>query len=125
MSTRVIIDAISGEVTTEEFDNSTRSIAVILTWAEKVRNLYDSLLVSAVFQTIRAQASQDLAINVNYTDFVAAVGDAKMGRENKAALEAAIGLLVGSVTLTQAEYDELVALRDAAGLTVDLAIPAI
>ena len=87
------------------------------------RGFYAGLLVSGVFQTIRSQAAGDLVINMNYTDFIAALVDAKVGLGIDDAFQSCIDLLVPSLTLTQAEYDELIALYSAFGLDSKHTVP--
>ena len=87
------------------------------------RGFYAGLLMSGVYQTIRAQAAADLVINMNYTDFIAALADAKVGLGIDAAFQSCIDLLVPSLDLSQAEYDELVGLYQYFGLSAKHTVP--
>lgn len=87
------------------------------------RGFYAGLLVSNVFQVIRTQAATNLEVNMNYTDFIAALADAKVGLCINAAFQSCIDLLVPSLTLTQEEYDELEALYQNFGLSNKHTIP--
>lgn len=71
---------------------------------------WDALLVSSVYQTIRAQALTTPAVLVACTEFIAAIGDAKAGRPNVPAIQACINYLLAAGTFTQADLDELTAL---------------
>lgn len=68
---------------------------------------WDALLVSSVYQTIRAQALTTPAVLVACTEFIAAIGDAKAGRPNVPAIQACINYLLGAGTFTEAELTEL------------------
>lgn len=77
---------------------------------------WDALLVSSVYQSIRAQALSTPAVLMACTEFVVAVGDAKAGRPNPAAIQACINYLLAAATLTEDELVELGALLAAGGL---------
>lgn len=68
---------------------------------------WDALLVSSVYQTIRAQALTTPAVLVACTEFIAAITDAKAGRPNVPAIQACINYLLGAGTFTEAELIEL------------------
>jgi hypothetical protein len=87
---------------------------------------WDALLVSGVYQSIRAQAVTTPAVLVACTEFIAAIGDAKMGRPNVMAIQACIYYLLAAGTFTEAELQELGALLVAGNLqdTYVLAPPA-
>ena len=87
------------------------------------RGFYAGLLVSGVYQTIRTQAASDLVVNMNYTDFIAALADAKVGLGIDAAFQSCIDLLIPSLELSQAEYDELVGLYQYFGLSTKHTVP--
>jgi hypothetical protein len=71
---------------------------------------WDALIAHPVYQTIRAQAGVDLAINVCCTEFIAAMGDAKAGRPNKDALQTCITNLLGALVLDEAAMSAIGAL---------------
>lgn len=68
---------------------------------------WNALLISSVYQTIRAQAIQSLEVNTCCTEFIAAIADAKAGQANKNALQTCIWLLMAALTLTTQERNEL------------------
>lgn len=77
---------------------------------------WDALLVSSVYQTIRTQALTTPAVLVACTEFIAAIGDAKIGRPNIAAIQACINYLLSAATLSQADVQELEQLLAAGNL---------
>jgi hypothetical protein len=68
---------------------------------------WDALLVSNVYQTIRAQALTNAAVLVACTEFIAAFSDAKVGRPNVPAIQACINNLMQAGTFTPEELGEL------------------
>lgn len=68
---------------------------------------WDALLVSNVYQTIRAQALTSPAVLVACTEFIAAFSDAKVGRPNVPAIQACINNLMQAGTFTPEELGEL------------------
>ena len=68
---------------------------------------WDALLISPVYQSIRAQSIQSLAVNTCCTEFIAAMTDAKIGRPNPNAIQACIWLLMAELTLDADEVAEL------------------
>lgn len=88
------------------------------------RGFYNALLLSAVYQTIRSQATTILAMTVACTEFVAAMGDAKNAQVNTAAMQATIDLLIAAATLTAEERTELETLMATYGLNVLYTLPA-
>jgi hypothetical protein len=77
---------------------------------------WDALLVSSVYQSIRSQALKNPAVLVACTEFIAAIGDAKMGRPNVMAIQACIYYLLSAGTFTEAELQELGTLLAAGNL---------
>jgi hypothetical protein len=71
------------------------------------QGFWDALLISSVYQSIRAQSIQSLAVNTCCTEFIAAMTDAKMGRPNRDAIQACIWLLMAELTLSADEVTEL------------------
>lgn len=71
---------------------------------------WDALLMSPVYQSVRAQALTTPAVLVACTEFIAAVGDAKTGRPNIPAIQACINNLLSDGTFTEADLQELGAL---------------
>ena len=68
---------------------------------------WDALLVSSVYQSIRAQALTTPAVLVACTEFIAAFSDAKVGRPNVPAIQACINNLMQAGTFTPEELGEL------------------
>lgn len=68
---------------------------------------WDDLLISSVYQSIRAQAITTPAVLVACTEFIASFTDAKNGRANVPAIQACIDYLMQAGTFSQAEIDEL------------------
>lgn len=75
-------------------------------------NFWDALLISSVYQTVRAQALTTPGVLVACTELVAALGDAKAGRANVPAIQACINYLLAAGTFTEAELLELQQLFD-------------
>ena len=88
------------------------------------RGFYNALLLSAVYQTIRSQATTTLAMTVACTEFVAAMGDAKNAQVNTAAMQATIDLLIAAAVLTAEERTELETLMATYGLDALYTLPA-
>ena len=68
---------------------------------------WDALLVSNVYQTIRAQALTSPAVLVAVTECIAAIQDAKAGRPNVPAIQMCLFNLLGAATFTGNDLDEL------------------
>lgn len=68
---------------------------------------WDALLISKVYQAIRAKACTDLSVNVCCTEFVAALSDAKAGRANKNAIQTCIHLILQADEFTAEQLAEL------------------
>lgn len=77
---------------------------------------WDDILISNVYQSIRAQALTTPAVLVACTEFIASFSDAKAGRANVPAIQASIDYLMQAGTFTQTEIDELNALLVSANL---------
>jgi hypothetical protein len=81
------------------------------------RGFYDSLLVSAAYQNIRTQAVTSLPLTLAAVEFIAAMGDAKAGVPNQAALQACINNIATTATdLVEADWMEIGALLTANNL---------
>lgn len=68
---------------------------------------WDGLLISSVYQSIRAQAITTPTVLVACTEFIASFTDAKNGRANVPAIQACIDYLMQAGTFSQSEVDEL------------------
>lgn len=84
--------------------------------AANYRGFYDGLLVSGVYQAIRAKAVTDLVVTTACTEFIAAMGDAKAGRPNEAALQVCIFNVLGAADLSADHLLELQQLMEQMGL---------
>lgn len=68
---------------------------------------WDALLVSNVYQSIRAQALVNPGVLVSVTESIAAITDAKAGRPNVPAIQASLDNLLASGNFTVEELTEL------------------
>lgn len=68
---------------------------------------WNALIASPLYQRIRSQACLDLSANLCYTEFMAALSDAKAGRPNKTAIQNCINLLLASTRITMADLYDL------------------
>jgi hypothetical protein len=70
---------------------------------------YNSLLTSSVYQSILQQSmtSDSPAISTLIAVFISAISEAMVGRANVAAMQKVIWLLLGSVSFTNADAEEL------------------
>ena len=76
--------------------------------APDYRGFYDSLLVSAAYQHIRTQAVTSLPLTLAAVEFIAAMGDAKIGAPNEAALQNCINNIAATATdLIEADWLEI------------------
>jgi hypothetical protein len=68
---------------------------------------WNRVLESSVYQTLRAAASQSLAVNVYCTEFIALLSDAKMNRPNKVKLQESITNIFTNIDFTEEEVEEV------------------
>jgi hypothetical protein len=73
------------------------------------RTFYDALLVSPAYGVIRSKAVNSAPVLTACVEFIAAVGDAKAGRPNEAAIQACVDLLCAAA---QFSTPELLALAE-------------
>jgi hypothetical protein len=109
---RIVVDLISGEQTTvaltEEEIVELEANAVPEPAIPDYRGFYDSLLVSTAYQNIRTQAVTSLPLTLAAVEFIAAMGDAKAGAPNEAALQACINNIAATATdLTEGDWVEI------------------
>ena len=72
---------------------------------------YDSLLISGAYQKIRQQALTSLPLTLAAVEFIAAMGDAKLGRPNVPALQACLGnIYITATDLEASDWAEVAAL---------------
>jgi hypothetical protein len=89
------------------------------------RGFYDGLLISAAYQKIRAQAVTSLPLTLAAVEFIAAMGDAKAGVPNEAALQACINNIDATATdLTTADWVEIGVLLQANNLETIYTLPS-
>jgi hypothetical protein len=69
--------------------------------------MWDELIASNLYQKVLAQSTRSLAVASFKVDFLAAFSDAKWGRPNIDAMQAAINLILGVLTLEPEDYEEL------------------
>ena len=85
---------------------------------------WDSLLVSPIYQEIRAQALANAGVLVACTEFIAAVADAKSGRPNVPAIQACINNLMAAGEFTVEHLAELGELLSASHLDHLFTLPS-
>lgn len=71
------------------------------------RAFYDALLGSAAYAVIRGKAINSSAVLTACVEFIAAIGDAKAGRPNQAAIQACVDLLCAAAQFTTGELQLL------------------
>jgi hypothetical protein len=84
--------------------------------AANYRGFYDGLISGAAYQDIRSQAITSLPLTVACTEFIAAMGDAKAGVPNLAALQACFDGVLAAATLTDEHLQEIYTHLAAAGI---------
>ena len=67
---------------------------------------WESLLQTSAYQSIRTQSASSLLMNTAATEFIALIGDAKMGRPLEPAIQASIVTVLSAGTFTEAELLE-------------------
>ena len=89
------------------------------------RSFYDALLVSPAYVTIRTKAITSPAVLTACVEFIAAIGDAKSGRPNPAAIQACVDLLCAAAQFTAAELAELAEVMTVGGLDQFYTLPVV
>ena len=87
------------------------------------RSFYDALLVSAAYATIREKATSSSTVLTACVEFIAAIGDAKAGRPNPAAIQACVDLLCAAAQFTEAELAALADVMQVGGLDQVYTLP--
>jgi hypothetical protein len=77
---------------------------------------WDALLASEVYGSIRSQAMTSLPMNTLATEFIALIGDAKIGRPSTSAIQNSILALLAEGAFTVNNLGELQAILEAANL---------
>ena len=67
---------------------------------------WESLLQTSAYQLIRTQSASSLLMNTAATEFIALIGDAKMGRPIEPAIQLSILTVLSAGTFTEAELLE-------------------
>jgi hypothetical protein len=67
---------------------------------------WESLLQTSAYQSIRTQSASSLLMNTAATEFIALIGDAKMGRPIEPAIQLSILTVLSAGTFTEAELLE-------------------
>jgi hypothetical protein len=80
---------------------------------------WDALVASTVYASIRTQSMASLPMNTLATEFIALLGDAKVGRANEAAIQASMSAVFSTGTFTEDDAEEFTAAL-AAGLLDDI-----
>lgn len=75
-----------------------------------------ALLQTNAFSSIRAQASQSLAMNTAATELIALLGDAKAGRPVEAAIQQSINAVLSAGSFTPDDLTEFQVALEAGGL---------
>jgi hypothetical protein len=91
-----------------------------LTTSPPSQNYYtfwDGLLTSSIYASIREQAMQSLPMNTLATEFVALLGDAKLGRPLQPAIQDSITAILSTGTFTQPQIAELQLILQLSGLS--------
>ena len=78
--------------------------------------VWDALMVSTVYGSIREQSFVSLPMNTLATEFIALIGDAKAGRANEAAIQASMGAILTTGTFTEDHITELQAALEVGNL---------
>ena len=67
---------------------------------------WESLLQTSAYQSIRTQSASSLLMNTAATEFIALIGDAKMGRPIEPVIQLSILTVLSAGTFTEAELLE-------------------
>ena len=89
------------------------------------RAFYDALLVSPAYLAIRNKAQTSPAVLTACVEFIAAIGDAKAGRPNSAAIQACVDLLCAAAEFTAAELEALSEVLRVGGLDKAYTLPSL
>jgi hypothetical protein len=69
--------------------------------------MWDELIASNLYRKVLAQSTRSLPVTSFKVDFLAAFNDAKSGRPNIEAMQAAIDLILSVLVLDQEDFEEL------------------
>ncbi len=88
------------------------------------RAFYDALLASPAYAVIRQRAVESAPVLTACVEFIAAIGDAKAGRPNQAAIQACVDLLCAAARFDQAELQALGQVMAVGGLDQLYTLPS-
>lgn len=69
---------------------------------------WNTLIQTGAYSSIRIQSSTSLVMNTAATEFIALIGDAKMGYENRQAIQMSILNVLSSGTFTESDLEDFV-----------------
>jgi hypothetical protein len=84
---------------------------------------YDALLISPAYATIRGKAVESSSVLTACVEFIAAIGDAKSGRPNVAAIQACVDLLCAAAQFTAEELQALATVMEVGKLDQVYTLP--
>jgi hypothetical protein len=88
-------------------DASAREIFERQRAAADYNTFWDALMVSTIYTSIREQSFVSLPMNTLATEFIALIGDAKVGRANEAAIQASMAAILATGTFGDDDLAEL------------------
>jgi len=92
--------------TAEEVELTPEEVAEQIRRDADYKAFWLALLQTGAYQAIRAQASENLAMNTAATEFIALLGDAKMGHPLEPAIQQAITAVLTVGTFTESDLLE-------------------
>lgn len=87
--------------------NTAPPVPVVVRSEPDFVTMWDELIASSLYQKVLAQSTQSLPVASFKVDFLAAFSDAKWGRPNIDAMQAAIDLILSVLTLEPEDFEEL------------------
>jgi hypothetical protein len=85
-------------------------LELFFTSAADYRGFYDALILSDVYQAIRAKAATSLPLTVSCTEFMAAFADAKARVPNRAVIQACFNNILAEADLSEEQINNIAAL---------------
>lgn len=79
---------------------------------------WEALLASEIYKQIRSKAMTSLPMNTLATEFIALIGDAKLGRPSTIAIQASMSALVAEGQFGKGEMEELYSILAQSNLDV-------